>query len=72
MKRDGILISVAKELIASASEVAAYPDSDDDDSDDDEDARRANRSFSDNDRKLKGKRIFNTYSENDGNVLPNF
>lgn len=34
MKRGGTLISVAAELIASAAEVAAFPDSDDDESDD--------------------------------------
>ena len=54
MKKGGALSSVATELIASASEVAAYPDSDDDESDDDEDVQRATRSFSVSKQKVRG------------------
>ena len=55
MKKGGTLLTVAAELMASASEVAAYPDSDDDDSDEEEDGRRGvGRSFSVSKRKLLG------------------
>jgi hypothetical protein len=52
MPKGGALITVAAELITSASEVAAYPDSDDDDSDDEVSGRAA--SFSVGSRKLMG------------------
>lgn len=55
MKKGGALTTVATELIATASEVAAYPDSDDDESDDEDgEGHRAKRSFSVSNRKLQG------------------
>lgn len=55
MKKGGALTTVATELIATASVVAAFPDSDDDDSDDDDKSRgRPSRSFSVSKRRLKG------------------
>lgn len=53
MKKGGALTTVAVELMASASVVAAYPDSDDDESDDENGGVRAT-SFSVYSRKLAG------------------
>ena len=66
MKKGGALTTVAAELIATASEVAAFPDSDDDDSDEeDSEGRRAKRSFSVSKRRLKGE-VFIQKEHEDG------